>query len=385
MQSAILPNRFLAGQTRKPKESMDTTLFVATIVLVMIGLVMVYSSTFHLGYSYLKLEALRILVGISALYLGTRIRYIKLSGKTKNIILLIALIILLATLLLGRKVMGARRWIGILQPAEFAKLALIFWLASFFAEGRSIDTQFKRQVLPPLIVTLAIVILTVVQPAVGTSCILLATSLTMFFLGGVRMKYIVIIGGITLLGFMILVFVFPHSRKRINDFWQGNRYQQTRSVIAIGSGGLTGKGLGEGKEKFKFLPKMPTDFIFSAIGEEFGFIGSLIIFLLFLIILVRGLKIAAAAEDYFGYLLASGITAMIFIYTLIHIGVALGILPPTGQPLPFVSFGGSALVTNLFAIGLVLNISKFRIRRPCDVAYIRGWHGRPRLSGTRPW
>lgn len=385
MQSVILPNRFLAGQTGKPKESMDTPLFVATIVLVMIGLVMVYSSTFHLGYSYLKLEVLRILVGITALYLGTRIRYIKLSGKTKNIILFSTLIILLATLLLGRKVMGARRWIGILQPAEFAKLALIFWLASFFAEGRSIDTRFKSQVLPPLIVTLVIVILTVLQPAVGTSCILFAVSLTMFFLGGVKLKYIIIIGGITLLGFMILVFVFPHSRKRIKDFWQGDRYQQTQSVIAIGSGGLTGKGLGEGKEKFKFLPKMPTDFIFSAIGEEFGFIGSLIIFLLFLIILVRGLKIATAAEDYFGYLLASGITVMIFIYTLIHIGVALGIIPPTGQPLPFVSFGGSALVTNLFALGLVLNISKFRIRRPCDVAFIRGWHRRPRLSGTRPW
>ena len=385
MWSAILPNRFIARQTEKPKEPMDTVLFVATIILVLIGLVMVYSSTFHLGYSYLKLESLRILVGIAALFLGTRVRYIKLSGKTKNIILFIALIILLATLLLGRKVMGARRWTGILQPAEFAKLALIFWLASFFAEGRGIDTRFKKQVLPPLMVTLAIIILTVLQPAVGTSCILFATSLTMFFLGGVKMKYILIIGGITLLGFLILIFVFPHSRKRINDFWQGNRYQQNQSVIAIGSGGLTGKGLGEGKQKFKFLPKMPTDFIFSAIGEEFGFIGSLFIFLLFLIILVRGLKIAVSAEDYFGYLLASGITIMIFIYTLIQIGVGLGILPPTGQPLPFVSFGGSALVSNLFALGLVLNISKFRIRRPCDVAYIRGWHRRSRLSGARPW
>jgi len=385
MWSAILPNRFIARQTDKPREPMDTVLLVATIILVMVGLVMVYSSTFHLGYSYLKWEALRVLVGIAALYLGTRIRYVKLSGKTKNIILFIALVILLATLLLGRKVMGARRWIGILQPAEFAKLSLIFWLAGFFAEGRGIEMQFKKQVLPPLIVTLTIIILTVLQPAIGTSCILFATGLTTFFLGGVKMKYIATIGAITLLGFLILIFIFPHSRKRIKDFWQGNRYQQTQSVIAIGSGGLTGKGLGEGKQKFKFLPKMPTDFIFSAIGEEFGFIGSLAIFLLFFIILARGLKIAVSAEDYFGYLLAAGITVMIFIYTLIHIGVALGILPPTGQPVPFVSFGGSALVTNLFALGLVLNISKFRIRRPCDVAYIRGWHRRTRLSSARPW
>jgi cell division protein FtsW len=385
MWSAVLPNRFRERHSDKPREPVDTVLLIATIVLVMIGLVMVYSSTFHLGYSYLKWEAMRVMAGIIALYIGSRVRYTKLSGKAKNIILLVAFLILLATLLLGRKVMGARRWIGMLQPAEFAKLSLIFWLASFFAEGRSVDLRFKKQVLPPLVVTLAIVILTVFQPAVGTSCILLATSLTMFFLGGIKIKYIATISAIALLGFLIIIFIFPHSRKRIRDFWQGNRYQQTQSVIAIGSGGVTGKGLGEGGQKFKFLPKMPTDFIFSAIGEEFGFIGSVLVFLLFLIILARGLKIALAAEDYFGYLLASGITVMLFIYALIHIGVALGILPPTGQPLPFVSFGGSALVTNLFALGLVLNISKFRIRRPCDVAYIRGWHRRPRLSGARPW
>jgi cell division protein FtsW len=385
MWSAILPNQFLARHSEKPREPVDTVLLVATIILVMIGLVVVYSATFHLTSRYLKWEAVRIIVGVIALYLGSKIRYIKLSGNTKNIILLIAFIILLVTIFLGRKVSGARRWIGILQPAEFAKLSLIFWLAGFFAEGRGIDTRFKKQVLPALIVTLVIVALTVIQPAVGTSCILFATSLTMFFLGGVKIKHIAIIGAITILVFLVLIFVFPHSRKRITDWWQGSRYQQNQSVLAIGSGGIAGKGLGEGKQKFQFLPKMTTDFIFSAIGEEFGFLGSLMIFLLFLIILFQGLKIALAAEDYFGYLLASGITVMIFIYALIHIGVALGILPPTGQPLPFVSFGGSALVTNLFAIGLVLNVSKFRIRRPCDIAYNRGWHRRPRFSRARPW
>jgi cell division protein FtsW len=385
MWSATLPNQFLTRQSEKPREPVDAVLMVATVILVMIGLVMVYSSTFHLGYQYLKWEVVRVIVGIFALYIGSKIRYMKLGGKTKNIILLITLIILLGTLLLGRKVAGATRWIGILQPAELAKLSLIFWLAGFFAEGRGNDTGFKKQVLPPLIVTIIIIVLTVVQPAIGTSCIVFATSFTMFFLGGVRMKYIILIGLVALVTFLILIFIFPHSRKRLIDFWQGERYQQEQSIIGIGSGRSTGKGFGHGNQKFKFLPKMTTDFIFSAIGEEFGFIGTFAIFLLFLIILVRGVKIAMAAEDYFGYLLTSGITVMIFIYALIHIGVALGILPPTGQPLPMVSYGGSALVTNLFALGLVLNVSKFRIRRPCDIAYIRGGHRRARFSSTRPW
>ena len=385
MWSATLPNRFVNQQTEKPREPIDTTILVATIVLAMIGLVMVYSSTFHEGYYYLKWEALRVAVGIIALFIGSRIRYIRLSGNTKNFIILAAFIILLITLLLGRKVMGAKRWIGILQPAEFAKLSLIFWLAGFFAENREVDTSFKKQVLLPLIVTSLIVILTIIQPAIGTSCIIFTTSITMFFLGGIKFKYIVIISLITLIGFLLIIFIFPHSRKRITNFWQGERYQQTKSKITIGSGCLWGKGLGSSGQKFQFLPKMPTDFIFAAIGEEFGFIGSVVIFLLFLIILVRGTQIALSAEDYFGYLLTSGITVMLFIYALIHISVALGIIPTTGQPLPFVSFGGSALVTNLFALGLVLNVSKFRIRRPCDVAYIRGWHRRPRFSSARPW
>lgn len=385
MWSETLPNRFTAQQNEKPREQVDTVLLIATIILVMVGLVMVYSSTFHQGYDYLQSEALRVAIGLVALFVGTKIRYIRFSGNTKNIIILIAFIILIMTIFLGKKVLGARRWIGILQPAEFAKLSLIFWLAGFFAENRGLENVFKKQALPPLIVTLVIVSLTIIQPAVGTSCILFATSLTMFFLGGVKIKFIALIGGIALLAFVTIIFIFPHSRKRIINFWRGDRYQQTQSIIGIGSGGLTGKGLGEGKQKFSFLPKIPTDFIFSAIGEEFGFIGSITIFLLFFLILFRGLKIALSAEDYFGYLLSAGTTVMLFIYALIHIGVALGILLPTGQPLPFVSFGGSSLVTNLFALGLVLNVSKFRIRRPCDVAYIRGWHRRPRFSGARPW
>jgi len=385
MWSQNLSNRYMVHQIEKPREPVDAVLLIATIILAIIGVVMVYSSTFHLGYQYLKWEVLRIIVGFVALYIGTKIRYIKFSGNTKNIILLIALIFLLATLLLGRKVMGARRWIGIIQPAEFAKLSLIFWLAGFFAEGRGSETRFRSQVLPPLVVTLTIVFLTIMQPAVGTSCILFATSLTMFFLGGVKFKYIAIIGAITIAGFLLLIFIFPHSRMRIKDFWSGERYQQTQSVIGIGSGRVLGKGLGEGKQKFQFLPKMATDFIFSAIGEEFGFFGTFMIFLLFLLILFQGLKIALFAEDHFGYLLASGITVMLFIYALIHIGVTLGILPPTGQPLPFVSFGGSALVTNLFALGLVLNVSKFRIRRPSDISYNRRRHRWARFSSNRNW
>lgn len=369
----------------KPREPLDTPLLIATVVLVTIGLVMVYSSTFYQGYHYLKLEILRVILGIIALFIGTKIHYLRFNSNMKNIILLITIVILLATIFLGRQISGAKRWIGLIQPAEFAKISLIIWLAGFFAENHGIDDGFKRQVLPPLAVTLLIILLTVVQPAVGTSIILFATSLTIFFLGGVRLKYIVIIGSIALLSFLLLIFIFPHSRHRIKDFWNGDRYQQEQSKIGIGSGGLIGKGLGQGRQKFKILPKMTTDFIFSAIGEEFGFFGSTLVFMLFLIILLRGLKIAQTADEYFGFLLASGITCMLFLYALIHIGVTLGILAPTGQPLPFVSYGGSALVTNLFAVGQVLNISKFRIRRSYDAINSREWYRRAHLSRPRAW
>lgn len=386
MRSQILPNYFIQHRDIPlAREPVDAPLLIVTIILVMIGLIMVYSATFHQGYRYLKWEALRVVVGVIALLIGTKVRYIKMSGNIKNIMLLVSMVVLLITLILGHRVAGAKRWLVVLQPTEFAKLALIFWLAGYFAEGHGLNGEFKSQVLRPLIVTLGIITLTVIQPAIGTSLILFATSLIMFFLGGVRIKYIAIISLVALIGFSIIVFVFPHSRRRVNNFWRGDRYQQEQSKIGIGSGWLFGKGLGEGKQKFKFLPKLTTDFIFSAIGEEFGFLGSLLIFTLFLLILVRGLKIALMADEYFGYLLASGITVMLFIYALIHISVSLGILPTTGQPLPFVSYGGSALVTNLFAVGQVLNISKFRTRRYSDTFNFNGRYWRPHFSSSRPW
>ncbi|MEO0114901.1 MAG: FtsW/RodA/SpoVE family cell cycle protein [candidate division WOR-3 bacterium] len=384
MQSTILPNRFLKSAD-KPRQPVDTILLLATLTLVTIGVIMVYSSTLYEGDRYLRWEMLRVAIGVAALFIGTKVRYIRLSGNARNIIFLITVIILLATVILGRRVAGAKRWIGFIQPAEVAKLSLIFWLAGFFARSQHPENGFKKQVLPPLAVTLVIIALTIIQPAVGTSLILFVTSMTMFFLGGVRMKYLLIIGMIAIVGFLVLIFVFPHSRYRIINFWQGDRYQQEQSRIGIGSGGLIGKGLGEGRQKFKFLPKLATDFIFAAVGEEFGFLGSVVLFLLFLIILDRGLKIAQSADDHFGFLLAGGITVMLFVYALIHIGVALGIVPPTGQPLPFVSYGGSALVTNLFALGQVLNVSKFGIRRASGISYNRGWYRGPYFPRARPW
>jgi|GEM_PF-77002 len=369
------------NHTLRPRR-IDATLLFATIILVTIGLIMVYSSTFYQGSTYLRWEILRVIAGVIALIIGTKLHYVRFSGNLKNIILVITIGILLLTIILGKRVAGAKRWIGIIQPAEFAKLSLILYLAGYFAERIGETQDSFKKILPPLAVTGVLILLTVIQPAIGTSLILTATTLTIFFLAGVKIKYMAIISLVALAGFLILIFVFPHSRNRIKNFWSGNRYQQEQSKIGIGSGCLFGKGLGEGRQKFKFLPKMATDFIFAAIGEEFGFFGSTLIFILFLIILLRGLKIAQTADEYFGFLLASGITCMLFLYALIHIGVTLGVLPPTGQPLPFISYGGSALVTNLFALGQVLNISKFRMTRICP-GHLASLNGRSALRDTR--
>lgn len=366
--------------------SIDFVVLVTTICLAMIGLIMVYSVTLNSGTVFLKGQIIRIAIGVCALIIGSKVNYKVYQGRTKDLLLIVSIILLILTLIAGRKVAEAKRWALFFQPAEIAKYTIIIWLTDYFANLREkrkngTATSFKIDKFPliPVVCTGLIIGLLLFQPAVGTSIILTLSVLFIFFIGGTKIKHLLLITIISIFVFILSILTISYAKKRFNEFRSGTTYQQIQSKIAIGSGGIFGKGLGEGKQKFYFLPKLHTDFIFSAVGEEFGFIGCFIIALLFFILFSRGIRIATEINDDFGQLLIIGIIIIIFQYLLVHIAVALSLIPTTGQPLPFISFGGSALATNLYAIGIVLNVSKDR-RRKLENSFNRNrWNRRTYL------
>ncbi|MCX8015038.1 MAG: FtsW/RodA/SpoVE family cell cycle protein [candidate division WOR-3 bacterium] len=375
----------------KPTSAIDAWILIVTLILIMIGLISVYSVTMNSGTGYLKNQAIRIIIGLGAMVVGFAIPYKLYEGKTKDVLLIITIILLIITLTFGRKVAFARRWAFFFQTAEFAKYSLIIWLSGYFAnlKEKQKKIELKKNLIKtfpysPLIVVVVVIGLLLLQPAIGTSFILAISSLCLFFIAGVRPRHIFLISSISIALLVISILTIPYAKSRFEKFWQGIPYQQRQSRIAIGSGGITGVGLGEGKQKLHFLPKAHTDFIFSAFAEETGLIGSLIMLTLFFILFARGFKIGIQTNDFFGQYLTIGISIIIFLYVLVHLAVALKLLPTTGQPLPFVSYGGSALISNLYAVGIILNVSKYRRN-----TYENGFHYHRRyrwsyLSQYRP-
>lgn len=375
----------------KQFSSIDIILLIIAIILTMIGLVTVYSITIRYGNIYLVHQIIRICVGLTALVIATHIPYSNYKGQFKNILLIGTIIMLILTLTIGKQVAEAKRWAYFFQPAEIAKYTLIIWLSGYFAIRREKElnhngyTKQKFGKFPylPIAVVGVFILLLLLQPAIGTSVILGISSLLIFFISGVKIKHLLLISLVGIVLIITAITTIPYAKKRFHNFCSGVTYQQQQSKIAIGSGRFFGKGLGEGKQKFFFLPKLHTDFIFSAIAEEFGFIGSFFVLSMFFILFCRGICISNLTADVFGQLLSAGITIIIFQYVIVHLGVALSLLPTTGQPLPFVSYGGSALVTNLYAIGILLNISRFR-RHNSESNIIRNrWNGRTYFSRAR--
>jgi len=372
-----------------PTHPVDARILMSVVTLVMIGLMVVYATTHHLGLSYLKWHGVRVLVGFAVLLVGTRLRHTVLARGVRWWLLLGSVGLLALTLVVGVAAGPARRWLQLsivsIQPAELAKFALVVWLSAYFAGMKEANKEwnFKHSVLRPGLVVLATVALALAQPAVGTSVIMAVSCFVLFFLVGVRLRYLVPVGVLGIAAVVLAIHCVPHARVRWQRFASGSRYHQEQSLIGIGSGGPVGTGLGEGKQKFLFLPKLHNDFIFASIGEEFGFLGSLAIYLLYGFLFIRGMRMSREASSAFGQYLAGGISVVIFLYALVHVAVTLGLIPTTGQPLPFVSFGGSALVTNLFAAGVLLNISRFRQTRITIPASLSGWQSQARAGLRR--
>ncbi len=322
------------------------------------------------NYYFLRQVLYGLLPGIVMLYILSRIDY-HIWQKFAPLAIFVGIALLVVVLIpsIGFKVGNARRWIHfgqfLFQPAEYVKLAVIFYLASWYDKRQHHVHDLYYGFLPILAIIGLISGLIILQPDMGTMMALVAIAACMFFIGGVHMKYLFSAAGAALFMLWILIKAEPYRLERLTTFFdpsidsKGISYQITQALIAIGSGGIWGQGFGQSRQKYSYLPEPIGDSIFAIMSEELGFIRILIVLLLIFAFAWRGYKIARKAPDTFGKLLAGGITSWIVFQTLINIGGITGIIPLTGIPLPFISYGSTALVVNLSAIGILLNISRF--------------------------
>jgi cell division protein FtsW len=269
---------------------------------------------------------------------------------------------------LGRSSFGARRWFRLgpvsFQPSEFAKLTMMIYVADFLARKRQVITSFRQGFLPIMLILGAMAVLILQQPDFGNVVLIGAITMVMIFVGGVRFGHLLSIGLLCLPAIYLLVFKVPYRLRRIVAFldpWQdslGVGFQLSQSQIALGSGGVTGVGLGQSAQKLLYLPAAHTDFILSIVGEELGLLGSVSVVALFGMLIWFGARIVRYTHDPFGFYLGVGIVTMLGLQAVVNIGVSIGALPTKGLPLPFISYGGSSLMFNMMAVGLLLNISR---------------------------
>jgi cell division protein FtsW len=297
-------------------------------------------------------------------------RDLKTFQRLTPILFLVSLLVLLLVLVpsVGIRINGARRWLRFFglsfQPAELAKLALILFLASYFARRQDRLDSFLDGLVPPLLMTGLFAGLVIVQPNFGTASILLLSAGMVFLVGGARLSHLAATAAAFLPVFLFMALRSPHARTRLLAMVDPARvspratYQLDQSFNALGPGGLLGRGLGDSMQKLFFLPEPHTDFIFAIVGEEMGFIGALLVLSLFAVFLWRGTRVAMRAGSAYASYLAMGITGLIVGQAAINMAVVSGLLPTTGVPLPFVSFGGSSLVITLFGVGMLLSISR---------------------------
>lgn len=356
----------------------DYVLLFAVIALIGLGVVMVYSASSIVAADavgdsafFFKRQVLWAAAGLFALLVVQRVHYEKLKRITPAL-LLAALAVLVLVLIpgVGRVAGGARRWISLggplaFQPAEAAKLALVLYLANFLA-NRGIEIgHLRRGLVPPLMTMGVIFALILAQPDMGTAVLTTLVGAAMLFAAGARVIHLaaLAVAGAPLVA--AAVFGEAYRRQRILAFlnpWddpQGSGFHIIQSLLALGSGGLFGAGLGNSRQKFFYLPERHTDFIFSIVGEELGLIGTLAVVGLLAVVAYRGFQVARRAPDRYAALLAGGITGMVVLQAVMNIGVTTGVLPITGVPLPFLSFGGSSLLITMIGMGIVLNISQY--------------------------
>ncbi len=357
----------------------DYTLLITVLLLLTIGLIMVLSASSPTSlsesgnsYKYFIKQGIFAIVGLIAMTFISNIDY-RFYKKFYKIAYIIAIILLVAVLAFGKTLNNAKRWIYIteslsFQPSELVKFCMIIFYAGILTKNREELKYLIKGWGKHLIMLVPIIGLLIIEPHISASVVIIGIVGIMMVIAGCKLWQIVVPGigiGVPLAGILLLkVKKFAHAIERITTFidpWQdklGKGYQVIQSLYAIGSGGLFGAGLGQSKQKYLYLPEPQNDFIFSVLAEELGFIGCTFVIILFAIFIWRGILIAMKAPDMFGSLVAVGITAMIGIQVIVNIAVVTSSMPATGMPLPFFSYGGTALVILLCQIGVLLNISR---------------------------
>jgi cell division protein FtsW len=356
----------------------DRVLFTATILLVGLSIVMVYSASAVLAleryqrpYFFLIKQGMWAALGVAVLSIVMRLDYRTYREPAFIWTCLAVVGAGLVAVLFSPPVNNARRWFGFhgigIQPSELAKLAAIFFIAAILERRSHRINDVGYSILPIGIVVIAMTGLIMLEPDFGTSLSLLLIAAVMVFAAGLNYRYIV---GVLLAALPLITIILisaPYRRRRLLAFlnpWDdplGDGFQVIQSLIAVGTGGVWGKGLMNGVQKLFYLPEPHTDFIYSVIAEELGLVGATILLLCFCVITWRGLRVALRAPDGFGAFLALGLTTMVAVQAFVNISVVLGLLPTKGIPLPFVSNGGSSLLINLIGMGILLNVSQHAV------------------------
>lgn len=351
-------------------------LFLAILILVSFGILMIYSSSyvwaeykFGDSFHYVKQQSLFALIGFGLMYFISKIDY-NFYYRRANIIFFVCLILLILVIIpfIGSVRNGSRSWFGIgsfgIQPSEFAKLSLIILTSKYLSSSNKIAKDFKKGVLPVLIVLFLVFGLIMLQPDFGTGMIIVVSILAILFIAGANMKFFLILGLIGVVGIVGLILVAPYRMDRIISFinpWSdplGTGFQIIQSLYAIGPGGLFGMGFLNSRQKHFYLPEPQTDFIFSIISEEFGVVGILVVSIFFVYIFYFCIKTALRQDDLFAKYLVFGIVIQLIIQTVMNLMVVVGLIPVTGVTLPFLSYGGSSLLVSMASMGVILNIAK---------------------------
>jgi len=356
----------------------DPLLVGSVAFLVMLGLVMVFSASSAFGYEYyhdtahyLKHQLAYLVAGLVFAYAAYRVDYRKLKTIAPGV-LAVTFVLLVLTLIphVGFASGGARRWLGLralsFQPSELAKLALVLFLAARLSQLGEKVRSLSKGVFPALMVTAMLAIPIFVEPDMGTASLILFTAFAMLFAAGARIEHLIMCVMAMLPAAAIAVGSSAYKRARVFAFinpWkdaQNTGFHIVQSLLALGSGGIFGVGLGQSRQKYFYLPEAHTDFIFAVLGEELGLLGCVAVIALFVVFAVRAIQLALQAPDRFGMLLALGCTFTIVIQAFVNIGVVTSSWPVTGVPLPFISFGGTSLIVSLVAVALIANVGRYR-------------------------
>ena len=357
------------------KNKGDIKIVLLVILILLFGILMIYSASFYSAekefgnkYYFSNKQLIGFIVGIVALIFTCNFDYHKYK-KLGLIFVIIATILLVLVFIkgIGEESYGAKRWIKIgsvtLQPSEIAKFSYIFFVAGYYAKNSKRGTSFKG-ILPVIFVGVIFCLLIMLEPNMSITVCFGLLMLTLLYLGGIPLKFFLIILIPILVSIPILILAEPYRLKRLSAFinpWKnpkGEGYQLIQSLYALGSGGWFGLGLFNSRQKYKFLPFSESDFILSVIGEEFGFVGIIILFIVLYYLIIKCYNIASNCKDYYGFLLGCGISTIFFLQVSVNALVVSGSIPPTGLPLPLISCGNTSLIVFMAAFGVVYNISK---------------------------